>query len=172
MSCSPTQYLPIYGSPSAQYLSPIHFSVNSCFCRFKVRYQRDEFGDDGEGEILLLAPRDPQQGVSDEMDGSVAVDLYPFDEPDGLHHGMVLLEDDVSKLTFCCCECCHQKACQRLSNIFCNAFPQHNTANQFFTPRMFSAYHREGYRACVEANADGFLKSGDAFWRQSRVKHY
>ena len=95
--------------------------------------------------------------MSHQRNETLDVDPYPFDEPDGLHQGMVLKEDDVSKLTLCCCECCHQKACYGLSKMFCNVFPQHNTANQFFTPRMFSAYHREGYRACVEANAGGFL---------------
>ena len=138
-------------------------SLNNHLCvlylnRFKVRYQRDEFGEEGEGEILLIAPRDPQHGVSEETEGTVAVDLHTFDEPGELHHGMVLKEEEVGELTFCCCECCHQKACHGLSKLFCNVFPQHCTANQFFTPRMFSAYHREGYRACVEANADTFLK--------------
>lgn len=32
-----------------------------------------------------------------------------------------------------------------------NEFPQHSTANQFFTPRMFEAYHEEGIRACEDA---------------------
>ena len=127
------------------------------FNRFQVRYPRDEFNEESEGEILLIAPRDPKRGVSDKVDGTV-VDIQPFDEPNGLHHGMTLKEDDVSKLTFCCCECCHQKACHGLPKMFCNQFPHHYTANQFFTPRMFSAYHREGYRACVEANADEFLR--------------
>ena len=129
------------------------------FSRFKVRYPSDESGEESDGEILLLAPRHPQHGVSNEMNGTVAVDLYPFDQPDGLQHGMVLKDNDVTKLTLCCCECCHQTACFGLSKIFCNVFPQHNTANQFFTSRMFSAYHREGYRACVEAKADAFLRS-------------
>ena len=43
----------------------------------------------------------------------------------------------------------------------CGAFPQHITANQFFTPRMFRAYHCEGYNACMEANAADFLNSTD-----------
>ena len=46
-----------------------------------------------------------------------------------------------------------------MSNFCCNIFPQHITANQFFTPRMFEAYHREGYRACVEAEQEDFMKS-------------
>ncbi|XP_068684619.1 uncharacterized protein [Montipora foliosa] len=35
----------------------------------------------------------------------------------------------------------------------------HSTMNQFFTSRMFAAYHREGYRACVEAEKDDFMKN-------------
>ena len=140
--------------------------ANAFSPRFKVRYPRDEYDDESEGEILLIAPRDPQLGVSYQTNETSAVDLYPFDEPDGLHQGMVLKEDDVSKLTLCCCECCHQRACYGLSKMFCHVFPQHYTANQFFTPRMFSAYHREGYRACVEAEADGFLKNvGTKKWQ-------
>ena len=61
--------------------------------------------------------------------------------------------DEVDSLTFCCCECCHSIKCQKLSSVMYGAFPQHNTVNQFFTPRMFEAYHREGYNACVEAEA-------------------
>ena len=41
-----------------------------------------------------------------------------------------------------------------MSECCCNAFPQHSTANQFFTPRMFEAYHEEGRRACEEADKE------------------
>ena len=52
-----------------------------------------------------------------------------------------------------------QKSCLNgLSELLCHKFPNHSTANQFFTPLMFSAYHREGFRACVEAEAAEFLK--------------
>ncbi|KAL9981896.1 hypothetical protein ACROYT_G010659 [Oculina patagonica] len=129
--------------------------------RFKVRYQSDEFGEEGEGEILLIqlliVPRDPQHGVSDEMDGKRLTNVHPFDAPDGVF----FTQDEVNNLTLCCCECCHRQVCQGLSKICCNVFPQHCTANQFFTFRMFSAYHCEGYRACVDANAAGFLRNGD-----------
>ena len=143
--------------------------ISYFFHRFKVRYERDEFGEGDEGEILLIAPRIPQQGVSDNENETTVVDLHPLNEPDGFHQGMSLMKDDVSKLTFCCCECCHRKSCRWLSKIFCNAFPQHNTANQFFTPRMFKAYHSEGYRACAEANADEFLKDIVAERRQKET---
>ncbi|XP_078355313.1 uncharacterized protein LOC144639923 [Oculina patagonica] len=124
------------------------------YYKFKVRYQSDEFGEEGEGEILLIVPRDPQHAVMDEMDGNRSIKL---DAPDGVF----FTQAEVNKLTLCCCECCHRQSCQGLSKICCNVFPQHSTANQFFTSRMFSAYHYEGYRACLDANAAGFLRNGD-----------
>ena len=73
--------------------------------------------------------------------------------------GKKLTKEKAMELTCCCCECCHQKSCYGFSKCLCNAFPQHNTANQFFTPRMFEAYHEEGRRACEEAKAYDFLKT-------------
>ena len=108
--------------------------------------------------MLLIAPRKPDEGNNDVVDG-IFDPTPPFDDVDGLQgNGMVLSEGDVNKLTFCCCECCHDHPCCGVSNFCCNVFPQHTTANQFFTPRMFEAYHREGYRACVEAEQDDFMK--------------
>ena len=125
------------------------------FDRFKVQYDRNEGGGNRDGEILLIVPRKPKGGVIDEEDaGARYSDPSPaFDEPDGLSRGMFLKQVDVDKLTFCCCECCHRLSCHGCSTWFCNAFPQHITANQFFTPLMFEAYHREGYRACKEADS-------------------
>ncbi|XP_078355312.1 uncharacterized protein LOC144639922 [Oculina patagonica] len=139
----------------------------SHYYKFKVRYQSDEFGEEGEGEILLIVPRDPQRhgGVGDRMDGNRSTNLYPFDAPDGVF----FTQDDVNNLTLCCCECCHRQACQGLSKICCNVFPQHSTANQFFTSRMFSAYHCEGYCACVDANAVAFIKDGE---REEEQNYY
>lgn len=133
----------------------------TCFIdRFKVQYKRDASEDNQDGEILLIVPRKPQDGDSDEEDAAASsTDSFPaFDQPDGLRPGMVLNQRDVDKLTFCCCKCCHRHSCRGCSSLFCNAFPQHITANQFFTPRMFEAYHREGYRACTEAKADWFIR--------------
>ena len=127
-----------------------------CFInRFKVKYKKDETEDNQDGEILLIVPRKPSlHGDTDVEDAAGrSTDPFPaFDQPDGLHSGMVLKQPDVDKLTFCCCECCHRHSCRVCSSWFCKAFPQHITANQFFTPRMFEAYHREGYRACKEAD--------------------
>ena len=98
--------------------------------RFKVHCDTEN----EDGEIILLVPRKPEDILSKEKN---------------------------KELTFCCCECCHSKSClcACFSKYLCNAFPQHNTANQFFTPRMFEAYHQEGRWACEEAKADEFLKT-------------
>ena len=123
--------------------------------RFKVQYKRDDTEDNQDGEILLIVPRKPcpQDGGMDAEDAAArSLGQFPaFDQPDGLQPGIVLKQADVDKLTFCCCGCCHRHSFRGCSSWFCKAFPQHTTANQFFTPRMFEAYHREGYRACNEA---------------------
>ena len=97
--------------------------------RIKVHYDTEN----EDGEIILLVPRKPEDILSKEKN---------------------------KELTFCCCECCHSKSslCAGLSKCLCNAFPQHNTVNQFFTPLMFEAYHEEGRRASKEAKADEFLQ--------------
>ena len=119
------------------------------FCdRFKVRYDKNEPGN-RYGEVLLIAPRNPIVGVG-LLEGT-SPEPETFDEVKGLRNGMILDQNEVDDLTFCCCESCHGSQFRWLSSSFCNTFPQHITANQFFTPRMFEAYHREGYRACVEA---------------------
>ena len=126
-----------------------------CFInRLKVKYKIDETDDNQVGEILLLVPRKPSPDDDKDVEDAAArsTDPFPtFDQPHGLDPGMVLRQPDVDKLTLCCCECCHRSLFRGCSSWFCNAFPQHITANQFFTPRMFEAYHREGYRACKEA---------------------
>ena len=76
--------------------------------------------------------------------------------------GPELHAKEVDRLTFCCCECCHGDACRGFSEGICGAFPQHSTSNQFYTPAMFAAYHREGYRACLEAKAAEFLREQSA----------
>ena len=57
----------------------------------------------------------------------------------------------------CCCDCCPRNICHTISSFCLGEFPHHITPNQFFTPDMFTAYHREGYAACVEAKIDEFL---------------
>ena len=114
----------------------------------------------GEGEVLYIASRHPDKGVKTseyvtwkealrDIDGDVEAGLWGT--------GPELSAEEVDRLTFCCCECCHGNRCRGFSEALCGAFPQHSTNNQFFTPSMFSAYHREGYRASMEAKVEGFL---------------
>ena len=140
--------------------------------RFRVDYyerkENEEGKKVGEGEVILIAPRHPDKGIQHPY--HVIRDEEWLDIEWG--SGPDLEAAEVDHLTFCCCECCHDdclhvchcrghpfcgKCCSGLSEYLCGAFPQHKTANQFFTPAMFSAYHREGYHACVEADADIFL---------------
>ena len=144
---------------------------NLYFFRFKVHYYKkksifEQGIKAGEGEILLLCPRHPDRGINQ--------DQTPVTWKGALHDINVDLEagkwgigpqqdaEEVDNLTFCCCESCHGlHSLKSVSNAMCGAFPQHITANQFFTPRMFRAYHCEGYNACMEANAADFLNSTD-----------
>ena len=133
--------------------------------RFKVQYfeQRSAGVDElvGEGEILLLAPRHPSKGLAPK-EGLATWKEALRDVDDDLEAGLwgpgpVMEADEADELTFCCCPCCHCLACKGLSKFICGAFPQDITANQCLTPIQFSAYHREGYRACCEAEAADFL---------------
>ena len=135
------------------------------FLRFKVHYyDKDPSGygktKSGEGDILFIAPRHPDKTVQkkgNETWGEVLRDIDIDLEAGRWGPGPELSGEEVDRLTFCCCEGCHGVKCRGLSEWMCGAFPQHSTANQFFTPAMFTAYHREGYRACMEANATEFL---------------
>ncbi|XP_068720032.1 uncharacterized protein [Montipora capricornis] len=131
--------------------------------RFKVEYHELTENEDekvGEGEILYILPRHPGQGLPwegrkwDEIIDEIKIDI----EADRWGSGPEMDAHEVDRLTCCCCECCHCYALKLLSEPWCGVFPNHGTANQFFTPAMFSAYHREGYRACMEARASEFLE--------------
>ena len=137
--------------------------------RFKVHYYEkdNEQGEDkkennnvgdnevDEGEVILIAPRHPENGIPLNPDRVIQEEDWRNIVGSGdWGPGPDLEAAEVDRLTGCCCECCH---CSLLGR---GDFPQHKTANQFFTPAMFSAYHREGYRACVEADADNFLNGG------------
>ena len=133
--------------------------------RFKVDYYERADSDTadrkvGEGEILLIAPRHPNNGVhtSERVTWKEALRDIDVDlEAELWGAGPEVGVEEAERLTFCCCECCHARPCCGISKSLCGVFPQHKTANQFFTPAMFSAYHREGYRASVEAGAAEFL---------------
>ena len=131
-------------------------SIYSVLHRFKVEYYQDEVGKVGEGEILMIRPRDPRKGDQSEVK---TWEEFGFNlEPNDWGESPYLTGDDVDKLTFCCCNFCNRKSwLSFFSEWFCDKFPNISTANQCFTPLQFSAYHREGFRACVEAQAAEFL---------------
>ncbi|CAB3997939.1 Hypothetical predicted protein [Paramuricea clavata] len=147
---------------------------------FKVHYSKNNSEDDNgvsEGHIVLIAPRSPENpkkvkclaaiklwcccGQSDK-NGLVENQTWVDNNCEGKEldekmwgPGPYLTEDDVKDIEGCpggfgCCECCHKNCCDCCGSCF--KFPRHPTANQFYTPRMFTAYHREGYRACMECN--------------------
>ncbi|XP_022799733.1 uncharacterized protein LOC111337653 [Stylophora pistillata] len=126
------------------------------YYRFKVEYYQDEVGKVGEGEILMIRPRDPRKGDQSEVK---TWEEFGFNlEPNDWGESPYLTGDDVDKLTFCCCNFCNRKSwLSFFSEWFCDKFPNISTANQCFTPLQFSAYHREGFRASVEAQAAEFL---------------
>ena len=110
--------------------------------------------------MLFIVPRHPNKGIKMTEPMTRKDALSDIDEDldeSQWGSGPELYAKDVDRLTFCCCECCHGYSCQGFSEGICGSFPQHSTSNQFFTPAMFAAYHREGYRACLEANAAEFL---------------
>ena len=135
--------------------------------RFKVEYSHNSGDEDyenkEEGEILYIQPRHPKHGLSGErknwhdIAGNVRIEM----EADAWGTGPEVEPEEVDRLTCCCCECCHCLPLRLLSEGCCGVFPNHVTANQFFTPIMFSAYHREGYRACTEARVVEFLAGSE-----------
>ena len=111
----------------------------------------------GEGEILYIKPRHPDKGITtnrweawnEVLDKDLERTLW------GPRPKLSAAETD--RLTFCWSECCHGNACRGLSEAICGAFPQHSTINLCFTPTQFSVYHREGYRASMEAEIEEFI---------------
>ena len=134
--------------------------------QFKVQYyEKDEETNlsrkVGEGEVMLLLPRHPSVGTIREEDNSWA----EYEADTGIQmkrrrwgDGPILVEEEVNRLTCTCSECCHCNCCQSCSRPICGNFPHHVTANQFFTPAVFSAYHREGFRAAMDASIENFVK--------------
>ena len=138
------------------------------YYRFKVQYYDKrldgKYEQVGEGEIMIIAPRHPKASYR-EMPSSNLKNKWEQYAGEQLEkrdwgEGPVLSANEVDRLTFCCCECCHSssKVLQWISKKLCLGFPRTSTVNQFYTPSLFTAYHREGYRACLESNADKFLK--------------
>ena len=128
-------------------------------------YQKNTNGEGktkvGEGEVLYIVSRHPSKAAAktkqyvtwEDALRDIKVEL-PTDQ---WGTGPELKAEEADRLTFGCCECCHGNKCLGFSEAMCGAFPQHSTGNQFFTPTMFSAYHREGYRASMEAKVEEFL---------------
>ena len=119
----------------------------------------------GEGEVLYITPRHPSKAVktSNYVTWEKALRDIDVDLEAGLWGtGPELSAEEADRLTFCCCECCHGSICRGLSEAMCGSFPHHSTNNQFLTPTMFSAYHREGYRASMEAKVADFVSDEPA----------
>eukprot|EP00794_Sanderia_malayensis_P013869 gene13869-15317_t len=139
---------------------------HSRFYRFRVDYYEKTKSTNyetkwvGEGQIIFLAPRHPKDCAHIDED-------LAWEKLKSCHLGEMkrdrwgtsplVTEDEVDQLTVGCCECCHVSCCQSCSDPICGKFPQHVTANQFFTPAMFSAYHREGYTAALQAAVAEFV---------------
>ena len=130
--------------------------------RFKVQYyDQDDTKPISDGEILFVAPRHPSESIPLRPETGQPKPWKDFDMPlEAKKWGKSpeLTPREADKLTFCCCACCHCYSCRCISERLLGKFPHHITANQFFTPDTFSAYHREGYAACVEAGVADFLK--------------
>eukprot|EP00794_Sanderia_malayensis_P013871 gene13871-15319_t len=138
----------------------------SRFYRFRVDYYEKTKSTNyetkwvGEGQIILLVPRHPKDCVHIDED-------LAWEKLKSCHLGEMkrdrwgtsplVTENEVDQLTVGCCECCHMSFYQCCSDPICGKFPQHVTANQFFTPAMFSAYHREGYTAALQAAVAEFV---------------
>ena len=132
--------------------------------RFKVQYYEKQDGTShcqkvGEGEILLLLPRHPRNGLPPKC-----LDWEEYYQDTNMKlkssrwgRAPSLEGEEVDKLTFCCSECCHSPCYSCCSDPLCGHFPRHKTGNQFFTSEMFSAYHREGYIAATEGVIESFL---------------
>ncbi|KAJ7392057.1 hypothetical protein OS493_015003 [Desmophyllum pertusum] len=137
------------------------------FYKFRVEYferKANGLNDEkvGDGEVMLILPRHPDEGKPTSADSSRTWDDYTrhTTQPMSSKHwgaGPDLEAGEVDRLNGCCCECCHVSCCKVCCGIFCGMFPHHVTLNQFFTPTMFSAYHREGYRACLDAELERFF---------------
>lgn len=139
--------------------------------RFRVHYYDEEDNQIGDGEILFVAPRHPSESIPLQRIVTEQPKLWKFfgvelDDPDHKKWGRSpeIAKQEVERLIGCCCLCCDRNSCQYMSTFSLGRFPHHITANQFFTPDTFSAYHREGYAACVEADVLEFLKTQQDYY--------
>ena len=124
-----------------------------------------------EGHITLVAPRPPTDSQANRnedlgiLEGIVRQGELAEWEYEGWGSRATLTAEDVRDIEGCpngigCCECCHLFSGPRCN--CCLKFPRHPTINQFYTPKMFIAYHKEGYKACQEC--DDFLGITIEWW--------
>lgn len=140
--------------------------------KFKVQYydQADTNLPVSDGEILFIAPRHPSESkpLKPETEQPKSWEYFGMQlEADKWGESPELKDVEADRLTFCCCPSCHcysssSCSCRCISERLLGKFPHHITANQFFTPDTFSAYHREGYAACIEAGVADFLSPQDS----------
>ncbi|CAH3128788.1 unnamed protein product [Porites lobata] len=142
------------------------------FYKFRVEY-KDKKGNTvdneqtGKGEIMLILPRHPDEGTPSPIGLARSWEDYTRDTNQPMSgkkwgSGPDLEAGEVDRLTGCCCECCHVTCWRACCGVCCGIFPHHVTLNQFFTSAMYSAYHREGYRACLDAEIEHFFSDAEA----------
>ena len=144
---------------------------------FKVEYFARPYGyvndvKTGEGEILILSPRHPFKGICHRYLSTweeYNTDTAQYIDPESWGPGPDLTADETDRLTCCCCECCHSLSCRTCSAVCFGTFPFHFTSNQFFTPEIFSAYHREGYRASLDGEIECFLNPNFKWPRNNTI---
>lgn len=144
---------------------------------FKVEYFKKPYGTEndvktGEGQVLVLFPRHPLKGTAPNSISTwqeYTTDTEQDMDPQLWGPGPDLDANETEKLTFCCCECCHQQSCRQCSSFLCGVFPFHFTCNQFFTPEMFSTYHREGYKASLDGKIECFLDPNMTWPRDNMI---
>ncbi|XP_028408530.1 uncharacterized protein LOC114531087 isoform X1 [Dendronephthya gigantea] len=154
---------------------------------FKVRYSDKGCHEVREGHIVLISPRslpteDCLSGTASESmemaeiggqssRGNTPVTWQTVGEnldERKWGSGPILKEETINDISgfpagLGCCDC--KSRCSCCDSFL--AFPRHTTMNQFFTPRMFTVYHREGYRACMEC--DDFLKPASKSFKQPKL---
>ena len=159
------------------------FAMAYCNCTWtfwNCKYSYLGYNEVREGHIVLIAPRsspneDTQDSSFDQTDVSLQMaerGSQNFESNDLLTWQTVGENLDIKKWGLgptlgekaindvsgfpAGLGCCDWKSrCLCCASFL--AFPRHTTGNQFFTPRLFTVYHREGYRACMEC--DDFLKT-------------
>jgi len=111
------------------------------YLRLGVRYGWGPATSEDTGVVFIIRLRMPLHSVKRTVAPPIQEEeLYRharhWRQPGNAPPPGSIAQDDVGG---CCCECCHEH-CQ-----ICTGFPHIGTANQFFTPTLFSNYARLGY---------------------------